>query len=115
MLTPIEIEELRAQQAAALPDLCTITRPTRVFDDTGGYTDSLATVASDVPCRVSREKPREVQQGDKTVILADWIVTLPYGTDVKSGDTIQVGAQTLHVVGSLSGSWRTCERALCTG
>lgn len=115
MLTPIEIEELRAQQAQALPDLCSISRPTRVVDNTGGYSDTFATVASNVACRVSRQTPREVQQAGKTVVLADWVVTLPYGTDARADDVITTGAQTLHIVGLLSGGWRTAERALCTG
>lgn len=115
MFSPVELELMRAQQAAALPDMATITRLVRAYDDTGGFVEQASVVAANVACRVTREKPREVTQGDRTVVLADWVVTLPHGTDVRPNDDITVGSQRLHVVGLLTGSWRTCERALCTG
>lgn len=114
MLTPVDLTAMRAQQAAALPDTATLYRKTRSVDDTGGVIVVRAAVVT-VACRVTRDRPREVAQGAQAVLLADWIVTLPYDTDVQPDDDIETGGRTLRCVGLLSASWRTCERALCTG
>ena len=113
-LPPTELTDLRAVQTAALPDTAVISRLARTYDDTGGYSD-VATVIATVACRVTHDRPREVQQGATTVVLAEWVITLPYGTAVQADDEIAVGDSRYHVVGTLTGSWRTAERALCTG
>lgn len=114
MLTLDDLAGMREVQESALPDTAVISRLTRTYDDTGGYSETSTTVAT-VACRVTRERPREVVQGEQPVVLADWVVTLPYGTDVRPDDNITVNGQVLHVVGLLNASWRTAERALCTG
>lgn len=112
MLSEAELADIRAAQAAGLPDMATLYRTARTVDATGGISGTRAQMGTE-RCRVSRANPREVQQGGKTVALADWIVTLPYGTDVRTDDEIETGGRTLRVVGLLSGGFRTCERALC--
>lgn len=113
MFSFAELAEMRAVAGQALPDTATIKRPTRTVDDAGGTSETLTTIASGAACRVAREKPREVSQAGKETILADWIVTLPYGTDIRADDVIETSGQTLRVVGLFTGSWRTCERVLC--
>lgn len=112
MLTPRELEEMRTVQAGALPDTCALYRKSRSVDAAGGITETRTKVA-DFACRVARARPREIQQGEKPVILADWVVTLPFGTDVRADDEIETGGRVLRVVGLLNASWRTAERALC--
>jgi head-tail adaptor len=112
VLTSDELADMRTAQNAALPDTATLFRKTRSVDETGGISETRAEVAT-VKCRVTRQRPRELQQGGKDVILADWVVTLPYGTDVRSDDEIETGGRALRVVGLLNASWRTAERALC--
>jgi head-tail adaptor len=112
VLTSDELADMRTAQDAALPDTCAIYRKSRSVDEAGGIVETRAKVA-DAACRVTRQRPRELQQGGKDVILADWVVTLPYGTDVRSDDEIETGGRVLRVVGLLNASWRTAERALC--
>lgn len=113
MFSATELAEMRATAALALPDTATIKRPVRTVDAAGGTSETLTTVASGVACRVARERPREVAQGGTQVVLAEWVVSLPYGTDVESGDLIEVAVRALRVVGLFAGSWRSVERALC--
>lgn len=112
MLTADELTAMRAAQASILPDTCVIWRKSRSVDAAGGIVETRAKVA-DSACRVTRNQPREIQQGEKAVILADWIVTLPYATDIRSDDEIETGNRVLRCVGLLNASWKTCERALC--
>lgn len=112
VFSTLELAAMRETAAIALPETVTLKRPTRTVDAAGGIVETLNTVTTTAG-RVAREQPREVTQANKTTILAEWIVTLPYGTDVGAGDVLEVNGQTLHVVGRFTGSWRTCERVLC--
>jgi len=105
---------MRAQQAAALPDTCTISRRTLVSDGAGGYTETWTTAASGVACRLAVAQAAERILADRVVHEGGFVVTLPYGTSVTSKDRIVVGARTFEVAGVASGSWETAVRATCS-
>lgn len=113
MFSQAELAAMRATAAQALPDTATIKRPARTVDAAGGTAETLTTVANGVACRVAREKPREVAQGGTQVVLAEWVVSFPFDTEIESGDLIEVAGRTLRVVGLFAGSWRSVERVLC--
>jgi len=77
---------------------CTITRYTGADDEYGGQATATTTVASDVPCRVHGEPifGRYAQGVEGTVPL--FLVSLPYGVDVRPQDNIAVGTTNLAVM-----------------
>lgn len=86
-----------------MPDRCTVVRPTRTKDTAGGWTESDATIASGVPCRVdTRDRTANipfVAGGVQTV--APYVVTMsvhpsrwPSGVvDITDKDTLIVTGQ----------------------
>lgn len=114
MLSNEDIAGMRETQEEALPDVATISRPTRVTDSAGGYTVTPVTVET-TTCRLSKTRPAEVLAGNKEVTFTDWMITLPYDTDVQAGDTITINALNYQVISKAAGSWNTALRAYCIG
>lgn len=118
MLTATDLAFMRGQQADALPDTCTISRKTLASDGAGGHTETWATVASGVACRVAMDQSAmgltpESVLADRVVHEGRFVVTLPIGTDVTPKDRIVVGSRTFEVTGTASGSWQTAMRVRC--
>lgn len=94
MLTQAEIDGMRSTSASALPDTCTITRPSGepTLNDTTGDLDPAGTTTIYVgACRVRQRGSQEqdTQVGDLHETLGDYVGTLPASaTDdrVTSGD-----------------------------
>lgn len=95
MLSDYELEEMRATQVEAMPELVTIKRTTVTSDGFGGNNVSgTVTVASNVPARI---KPAQVMiaggQADRQLELEKWNVRVPHGTDLQDRDLIEWAAQ----------------------
>ena len=106
---------LRAEQEAAMPDTCVVSRPTETIDELGGLSQSYATVAT-VACRVAAGPFRDVEfvRNEQVRGITDWIVTLPAGTDAENSDRIVHGGDAYEVVSVLSGgSYETARRLGC--
>lgn len=105
---------MRAAQATALPETATIQRATTSRTASGGTTTNWAT-AGTAACRLSsRGVPQEYLEAGAARGVQYWMVTLPYGTDVRRTDRLVIGAQTLEIVGMASGgAWETALRAVC--
>ena len=103
LFTADELADLQAEQLAALPDTCTITRSQQVSDGAGGMT-SASTVIATVACRYGPESRRAVVVvvAGRVVAVAHWTFTSPLGTDVRNGDLLTVGARTWEIAGVLS-------------
>lgn len=97
----------------ALPDRCAITRVTRIQDTTtGGYTESEATYASGIPCRVDKSglTPREREIADRygsvqtvNIMLSALSTRWPGGVvDVRADDTLVIS-------GDFSGTYQAAE------
>lgn len=113
MLTDDELAEMRACQDAALPDTCTLYRPAATADGAGGATVALATLASDVACRVAPigRSPAERLWAERIAPDMGWTITLPALTDVRADDRIGHNALSYQVLGVLApGSWETARR-----
>lgn len=114
MLTADELVAMRAVQASNLPDTATIRRGTRTSDGGGGHTTAWSSVATGIACRSAQQRqPVTVLQAGQEAVYADWIVTLAYGTDVRTEDEIQTSGRTLIVVGPVPGPWATAVRVGC--
>jgi len=105
---------MRAAQAAAMPDACTISRFSQVTDGQGGWTDTYATASTTV-CRVAAGglSPQEAAMANKLTSKTVWVVSLPALTSVLLADRIIVGARTFEVLGLLAPhTWESARRAI---
>lgn len=117
MLSASELAGMQDSLEDSLPDLATIQRATRSSDGMGGSSESWATLASNVPVRVS---PAGLLRGDERVIggavaaLMEWIVTLPANQDIREVDRIVIGSRTLEAKQVNRRSWELGRRVYCT-
>lgn len=92
----------------------TIARKTIVADDSGGFTETWATVFS-APCSFARYPIRPIERENdvrvRTVVL--WIFRFPVGTSILSTDRIVVGPRTFEVVDAGSGTVEITTQAIC--
>ncbi len=111
MLTEADLSIMRAAQERAMPDTCTVQRVTLTDDGYGSHTEKWDDVAS-YRCRLSPvASPKELLLAGQTAQVADWMVTLPHGVDVKVSDRIIIGTRVLEVTGVVQGSnWQTALR-----
>ncbi len=125
-ITASELAQMRADQAASLPDVCTIRRRGE-WVETGGasvYTPGPVCRA-DVPCRIDKPTSRDVEQ--HPVASADaatrrYIVTLPWLVQEDLDGLVLVPTRStdpwltgrfLAVQGELGRSWATGRRVTC--
>lgn len=104
---------MRTTQAAALPDVATITRRTFVSDGMGGQTATTST--STAACRLAVASAGQAQMiAGQLSEKPAWRIAFAQGTDISSGDMISVAGRSFEVVGLLAGgSWETARVALC--
>ncbi len=111
-----QILRARKRFAAMLPDRATIARPTTVYDGAGGHTDTFASVATAVPCRLSPVGGGEdaANSGDRISDEATATITFAAGTDIRDSDRITIGAQVFDVLlVRLRGAWELTRRCEC--
>jgi head-tail adaptor len=113
-LSSSDLTALRAEQAALMPDTCTVSRLTATADGLGGTTRTWAT-SSTLACRLaSNGAPMEYMQSAALQGRTVWMVTLPYGSDVTRADRLTISGHVLEILGFASGgAWETAKRAVC--
>lgn len=98
------------------PDTATIQRNTRTGDGGGGTVSNYASIATDVPCRVSpvgggETGSSDTQSGDRVVQESTHVVTFAAGTDVTEADRIIVAGRTYDVtLVRTRGEWELSRR-----
>jgi len=109
MLSSEELAAMRQTQNSALPDVADILRPAVAVDAVGEPVETLTTVATGVACRISPNRQgKQAIVGERIVDVAPYVVTFPYGTDVRAGDRIVSGGATYEVLGvRVAGNWAT--------
>lgn len=96
MLSDTDLDHMRADLAASLPDTATVQRRSRVSDSMGGSTVTWTTVAT-VPCRIA---PRQGIEGDSDghwQTTDEYRVTVPWDADIRPTDRLVVGPVTVDV------------------
>lgn len=112
MLTAAELAAMRTVEQSAMSGTAVIRRATNTPDGTGSFTESLAAIGT-VSCDVWAVSQRlnEAVGGAQILSRGDWYITVPYGTDVKATDIIDVGSKSYEVVFVPNGStWQTALR-----
>lgn len=115
MLTQTELTNMRAVLTLSLPQSCEIRRELETTDEQGGGVPAPELVATSV-CRFAPggQLPTIQRLGEELVSVREWIVTLPWGTDIKQGDLITVDGRTFKTVADgTSRVWGIDTRARC--
>lgn len=118
LFSTADVDEMRQLSESSLPDFATIERPSTAVGAGGTVRrEPYATVAVDVPCRISSLAVTEQERVGTMAPNASWTIVFPIGTDVRIGDRLrctvtqrkgtaimavaQLGKD-LHVVGPLA-------------
>jgi head-tail adaptor len=103
-LSSAEISAMRTAANAILPDTCTIQRVTRASDGMGGYTDTWATLASSVACRLDSESInlREESVQAAIFVVDDYTLYLKNDQDITARDRVVLNSITYEVTVVLS-------------
>jgi len=104
---------MRATQAEAWPDVCTILRSTQTVNDIGERVVSWQTVATDISCRLApaEQASRQTPMAQQQTVIVSWWLTVATTVDVRSGDRVVVDGVTYEVVNAFNyGAWETALR-----
>lgn len=97
-----QIVRSRKRFATRLPDRALIERPTDVPDGGGGFTQTWAVLAANVPCRLAPVGGGESQEratgGDRITDSATSTITFKAGQDVTESDRVTIGGQAFDVL-----------------
>lgn len=90
---------MREEYAAALPDRATIQRATVIADGAGGQDESWATLAANVPCRLSPVGGGEgtARGGQRISDSSTSMITFAWSQDITPADRIVIAGQAFDV------------------
>lgn len=116
MLTTSELLAMQNESARFMPDIASISRPTAVSDGMGGETRTFTSgsLSGSAACRVDQVSGYHAVVrllGDRISGRELYVISFPYGTDVRIDDHIIVGGQTYQVMATITGSWEIVEQA----
>ena len=100
MLNASELDQLRRDALAALPDTCAVLRPTTSTDTDGDSAATWGTAAANLACRLDPFRWRDfgglvaAREANRTY----YVLTLPFDADVRDGDRVVVGGAPLEVM-----------------
>lgn len=96
---------MRDVEQSAMTGTAIIKRSTNTPDGTGSFFEALAAIGT-VACDVwpAGQKFPERVTGGQVVSRGEWYITVPFGTDVKATDIIDVGSKSFEVVFVPNGS-----------
>lgn len=103
---------MRLVEQSAMSGTAVIRRPTNTPDGTGSFIESLMAIGT-VPCDVWAVSQRlsEAVGGGQVLSRGDWYITVPFGTDVKATDIIDVGSKSFEVTFVPNGAtWQSALR-----
>ena len=94
-----EVVSMQEEVRQSLPDRCTIQSVLRTSDGQGGYDETYENTFLDVPCRIApfSERMRVVLLGDRPVVEAEFILTLPFDQQVDERYRVLHQGQTYEV------------------
>lgn len=104
---------MRAVQDAAMPDACTIVRPSWTTNSIGESVVSWSTVATAVSCRLapSQQASRQTPMAQQQTVIVIWWLTVATTVDIRSGDRVIVDGVIYEVVNVFNyGAWETALR-----
>lgn len=100
LLTAGELDLMRQDSTAALPQTMNVLRLTAASDARGGQGQVYALVHQNMPCRVAPNSTRneaEREAAERLGIISPWIVTAAWDADVLMTDRLVIQGMTLEV------------------
>ena len=113
-LSPDELMSMRVEADRTLLDqTCTLLSRTETTNAVGETTVTWGTIGADVPCRLRPKGSSSlIAQALQQKTVADWSLTLPYGTVVAPGSRAVVELVTYEIMQSWDEEvWKTASRA----
>ncbi len=115
-LDSVDLEHMRNDLEALLPDTCTIQSVTMTGDGLGGQTASWANTVTDVPCRLDQvdQRARLEMSGDQMNATGDWWVTLHHDQAFTLAQRFVFPNLTLYPTRiNTDRSWKAGKRVMC--
>lgn len=116
MLSAGELAGMRATVGDVLVESCAIGRRAEGSDSGGGQTVTWPAFAT-VDCArapLGQQGSGEELQGDRVTAEAEWIMTLPQGTDVRTSDRLTIGGTVYEVLAvRATRTWELARRVEC--
>lgn len=112
-LSSSELAAMRAEQAATLPDTCTIQTATSTSTK-GSVATSYANTYTSVPCRVAGVgSATERELGMAPTSIVTHVLTVGHAQELNASDRVIHAGVTYEVVAPVGkdASWRTARRA----
>lgn len=106
-----DLAKVRAEQTKLMPETVIVKRCSRTYDSAGSWTENWQTAATTIGrIAYTGEKPdvREVGEMISTAKIYD--VTLPYNTDVRVDDEVEINGKRYSVMAVLYRSYETAKR-----
>lgn len=101
MIPQRELDQIREDAESYLQSTCDVSRSTRVSDGGGSYSDSWATVLTDVPCRLNFQNYQApATSGGRLNEDAAHYFWVPVGVDVRLQDRLIHEGRTWEVTGA---------------
>lgn len=101
-------------QQQAMPDTCIVKHIARLPDHYGGYTE-FETLQLETACRVKPINETTGPREEKVTTFSTCLFTLPYGTEIDTGDLIEYSTQDYRVTEiALPSEWTTAVRVTAT-
>lgn len=95
----VALERLQRKNIALMTLTATIARSTPTVGGDARYTESWATVASDVPCRLTAPKPSDLESVYSSAHTIDWTGHFALDADLDKGDVLTISGQKYTLVG----------------
>lgn len=113
MTSTNDLAKIRAEQVKLMPDTVYIQRLIRISDGAGGWNEVWQTVAT-TKGRItpSQRQTGETVQGGAQAAYAEYIVTLPYDTELRQDDRLQIASTQYDVIAILERSEKTAMRVI---
>lgn len=111
-LSNSDLESMREELEAILPDTCHVLSVTRVSDGQGGFTETWGTATANIACRIDPYRGSGQVTGEQIAEYHTFVATLPYGTTVTTAHRLEVDSVTYSITSVASGrSWPLDVRA----
>lgn len=94
-----DLKKMRADQEKMMTETVYVQSRVKVPDGAGGYTETLSTMAT-VKGRIApnSQAGRESVIGGKVTSIAEYVITLPWDTEVSESNQLQIAGTQYEVV-----------------
>jgi hypothetical protein len=118
MVSAAQMAQMRADQDGALPDTCSVSRPTSGRNSIGEGTTIWTVQGTALPCRVraAQLQPSRLPVGEQQAIVTSWVVSLEWDQSLLEGDRVTLsGGQVFEITDTTAEeSWLTAKRGQAT-